>query len=102
MWNNFILPLVLTQSNSVAVLPLGLTKLEGQYAINVSAVMAAVLLSVLPLVVLFVVMRKQVMRVLETREPHRRILAPSGRPGRSPQPRTPRPSSALPRHSLAS
>jgi hypothetical protein len=64
VWNNFILPLVLTQSNSVAVLPLGLTKLEGQHAINVPAVMAAVLLSVLPLVVLFVVMRKQVMRSL--------------------------------------
>ena len=64
VWNNFILPLVLTQSNSVAVLPLGLTKLEGQYAINVPAVMAAVLLSVLPLVVLFVVLRKQVMRSL--------------------------------------
>src|SRR3984957_19787735 len=29
VWDNFILPLVLTQSNSVAVLPLGLTKLEG-------------------------------------------------------------------------
>jgi raffinose/stachyose/melibiose transport system permease protein len=64
VWNNFILPLVLTQSNSVAVLPLGLTKLEGQYAINVPAVMAAVLLSVLPLVALFVVMRRQVMRSL--------------------------------------
>jgi raffinose/stachyose/melibiose transport system permease protein len=64
VWNNFILPLVLTQSNSVAVLPLGLTKLEGQYAINVPAVMAAVLLSVLPLVVLFAVLRKQVMRSL--------------------------------------
>ena len=64
VWNNFLLPLVLTQSNSVAVLPLGLTKLEGQYAINVPAVMAAVLLSVLPLVVLFIVMRKQVMRSL--------------------------------------
>ena len=47
-----------------AVLPLGLTKLEGQYAINVPAVMAAVLLSVLPLVILFIVMRKQVMRSL--------------------------------------
>jgi raffinose/stachyose/melibiose transport system permease protein len=64
VWNNFILPLVLTQSNSVAVLPLGLTKLEGQYAINVPAIMAAVLLSVLPLLILFVVMRKQVMRSL--------------------------------------
>jgi ABC-type Fe3+ transport system permease subunit len=60
VWNNFILPLILTQSNSVAVLPLGLTKLEGQYSINVPAVMAGVLLSVLPLVILSVVMRRQV------------------------------------------
>jgi hypothetical protein len=48
VWNNFILPLVLTQSNGVAVLPLGLTKLEGQYSINVPAVMAGVLLSCCP------------------------------------------------------
>jgi raffinose/stachyose/melibiose transport system permease protein len=64
VWNNFLLPLVLTRSNSVAVLPLGLTKLEGLYSINVPAVMAGVLLSVLPLLVLFVIMRKQVMRSL--------------------------------------
>jgi ABC-type glycerol-3-phosphate transport system permease component len=43
---------------------LGLTKLEGLYSVNVPAVMAGVLLSVLPLLALFVVMRKQVMRSL--------------------------------------
>jgi raffinose/stachyose/melibiose transport system permease protein len=64
VWNNFLLPLVLTRSSSVAVLPLGLTKLEGTYAINVPAVMAGVLLSVLPLLLLFVIMRKQVMSSL--------------------------------------
>jgi raffinose/stachyose/melibiose transport system permease protein len=64
VWNNFLLPLVLTQSGNVAVLPLGLTKLEGLYSINVPAVMAGVLLSVLPLLVLFVVMRRQVMNSL--------------------------------------
>jgi raffinose/stachyose/melibiose transport system permease protein len=64
VWNNFLLPLVLTQSSNVAVLPLGLTKLEGLYSINVPAVMAGVLLSVLPLLVLFVVMRRQVMNSL--------------------------------------
>jgi raffinose/stachyose/melibiose transport system permease protein len=64
VWNNFLLPLVLTQSNGVAVLPLGLTKLEGLYSINVPAVMAGVLLSVLPLLVLFVLMRRQVMNSL--------------------------------------
>lgn len=61
VWNNFLLPLVLTRSSSVAVLPLGLTKLQGTYAINVPAVMAGVLLSVLRLLLLFVIMRKQVM-----------------------------------------
>jgi raffinose/stachyose/melibiose transport system permease protein len=64
VWNNFLLPLVLTQSSGVAVLPLGLTKLEGLYSVNVPAVMAGVLLSVLPLLVLFALMRRQVMRSL--------------------------------------
>jgi raffinose/stachyose/melibiose transport system permease protein len=64
VWNNFLLPLVLTQSSSVAVLPLGLTKLEGLYSVNVPAVMAGVLLSVLPLLVLFVLVRRQVMNSL--------------------------------------
>lgn len=64
VWNNFVLPLVLTQSTSIAVLPLGLTKLEGLYSVNVPAVMAGVLLSVLPLLALFAVMRRQVMNSL--------------------------------------
>jgi raffinose/stachyose/melibiose transport system permease protein len=64
VWNNFLLPLVLTQSTSVAALPLGLTKLEGLYSVNVPAVMAGVLVSVLPLLALFVVMRRQVMNSL--------------------------------------
>ncbi|HEY1625397.1 MAG TPA: carbohydrate ABC transporter permease [Streptosporangiaceae bacterium] len=64
VWNNFLLPLVLTQSSGVAVLPLGLTKLEGLYSVNVPAVMAGVLLSVLPLLALFMVMRRQVMNSL--------------------------------------
>ena len=64
VWNNFLLPLVLTQSGNVAVLPLGLTKLEGLYSVNVPAVMAGVLLSVLPLLGLFFVMRRQVMNSL--------------------------------------
>lgn len=64
VWNNFLLPLVLTQGNGVAVLPLGLTKLQGMYSVNVPAVMAGVLLSVLPLLLLFVFMRRQVMTSL--------------------------------------
>jgi raffinose/stachyose/melibiose transport system permease protein len=64
VWNNFLLPLVLTQSNSTAVLPLGLFKFQGEYGIDVPAIMAAVLLSVIPLVILYVAMRRQFVRGL--------------------------------------
>jgi ABC-type glycerol-3-phosphate transport system permease component len=63
VWNNFLLPLVLTLNNST-VLPLGLQHLQGSYSNDVPAVLAAVVLSALPLVVLFVLMRRQVMNSL--------------------------------------
>lgn len=64
VWNNFLLPLILTQGGNVSVLPLGLYKFEGTYGIDVPAIMAAVILSVIPLVVLYLVMRRQVVRGL--------------------------------------
>jgi len=64
VWNNFLLPLILTQGGNVSVLPLGLYKFEGTYGIDVPAIMAAVMLSVIPLVILYLVMRRQVVRGL--------------------------------------
>jgi raffinose/stachyose/melibiose transport system permease protein len=64
VWNNFLLPLILTVSNSTAVLPLGLWKFQGLFGINVPAIMAAVLLSAVPLVVLYVSLRRQFVRGL--------------------------------------
>jgi len=63
VWNNFLLPLVLTISHAT-VLPLGLNTLKGQFSENVPVMMAGVLLSTLPLVVLFIFMRRQVMSSL--------------------------------------
>jgi raffinose/stachyose/melibiose transport system permease protein len=65
VWNNFLLPLVLTTSNSKAVLPLGLTTLSGSLTgANTPAELAGVLLTALPLVVLFIFMRRRVMTSL--------------------------------------
>ncbi len=65
VWNNFLLPLVLTTSNSKAVLPLGLINLKGGlYGFNIPAQLAGVMLAALPLVVLFIFMRRQVMNSL--------------------------------------
>jgi ABC-type glycerol-3-phosphate transport system permease component len=65
VWNNFLLPLLLTSPNSSwTVLPLGLDNLKGEYTTDVPVLMAGVLLSALPLVILFIFMRRQVMSSL--------------------------------------
>jgi ABC-type glycerol-3-phosphate transport system permease component len=61
-WNNFILPLILTQSTSTTVLPLGLFQISttnAGFGVNVPIVMAAVIFSVLPLLLLYLVLRRQ-------------------------------------------
>ncbi|MFF6784948.1 ABC transporter permease subunit [Streptomyces sp. NPDC012510] len=59
VWNGFLFPLILTQSGDKAVLPLALTLFRGQFGINVPATMAAVVLSTLPMLVVFVLARRQ-------------------------------------------
>ncbi|WP_337059950.1 carbohydrate ABC transporter permease [Kineococcus sp. G2] len=59
VWNGFLLPLVLTQSPDLRVLPLALWTFQGQYTVNIPAVLAAVILSTLPILVLYVVGRRQ-------------------------------------------
>lgn len=60
-WNNFLLPLILTQSNNDMVLPLGLFRFstQSEYGIDVPVVLAAVLFSVLPLLFLYIGLRRQ-------------------------------------------
>jgi ABC-type glycerol-3-phosphate transport system permease component len=60
-WNNFLLPLILTQSNNDQVLPIGMYQFatNGQYALNVPVVMAFVMLSATPLLVLYIGLRRQ-------------------------------------------
>jgi raffinose/stachyose/melibiose transport system permease protein len=61
-WNNFLLPLILTQSNSDTVLTLGLFRVSSTasgYGVNVPIVMAGVVFSVLPLVFLYLALRRQ-------------------------------------------
>lgn len=59
VWNGFLFPLVLTQSPDKRVLPLSLWTFQGQFTVNVPAVLAAVVLSTLPIFVLYVVGRRQ-------------------------------------------
>jgi raffinose/stachyose/melibiose transport system permease protein len=59
VWNSFLFPLVLTQSAETRTLPLSLWTYQGEFQINIPAVLAAVTLSALPIVVLYVAGRRQ-------------------------------------------
>lgn len=59
VWNGFLFPLILTQSPDKRVLPLFVWSFQGEFTINVPAIVAAVVLSTLPILALYVVGRRQ-------------------------------------------
>ncbi|WP_236683760.1 carbohydrate ABC transporter permease [Demequina flava] len=61
VWNGFLFPLILTQSEDKRVLPLALTTYQGLFTINVPAVVAAVVLSSLPVIALYILGRRQLL-----------------------------------------
>ena len=61
IWNGFLLPLILTQSPTQRTLPLALWTFQGQYSVNVPAVLASVVLTALPIVVLYAIGRRQLL-----------------------------------------
>jgi raffinose/stachyose/melibiose transport system permease protein len=61
VWNSFLLPLVLTQSQEMRLLPLALWAFQGEYGINVPAVLASVVLATLPILALYVVGRRHLL-----------------------------------------
>ncbi|MCX5602850.1 carbohydrate ABC transporter permease [Streptomyces phaeochromogenes] len=61
IWNGFLLPLVLTQSPERRTLPLALWTFQSQYGVNIPAVLAAVVLTTLPLLVLYAFGRRQLL-----------------------------------------
>ena len=61
VWNGFLFPLVLTQSPGVRVLPLALWNFQGQFTLNVPAILAAVFLSATPIILLYIFGRRQLL-----------------------------------------
>jgi raffinose/stachyose/melibiose transport system permease protein len=61
IWNGFLLPLILIQSPNQRPLPLALWAFQGQYSVNVPAVLASVVLTTLPILILYVVGRRQLL-----------------------------------------
>jgi raffinose/stachyose/melibiose transport system permease protein len=61
IWNGFLLPLILTQSPGKRTLPLALWTFQGQYGVNVPAVLASVVLTTLPILILYAIGRRQLL-----------------------------------------
>jgi raffinose/stachyose/melibiose transport system permease protein len=59
-WNNFLFPLILTQSSKVATLPLSVFNFEGNHYADVPEIIASVTLSTLPLLLLYLSFRRQI------------------------------------------
>lgn len=58
VWNGLLFPLILTQREEASMLPLMLWNFQGQYTTNVPAIMAAVVLSAIPVLLLYILGRR--------------------------------------------
>jgi xylobiose transport system permease protein len=63
-WNGFVFPLILTQSSEKNVISLGLFDFQTDHGINVPGLMAAVLLSMLPMLLAYLFARRALMQGL--------------------------------------
>jgi multiple sugar transport system permease protein len=62
VWNDFLWPLVMIQRNSIATLTLGLVRMQGQYVSRWPVLMAASMLILLPLVLIYAVAQRAFLR----------------------------------------
>jgi xylobiose transport system permease protein len=63
-WNGFLFPLVLTQSDSTKVITLGLYDFQTAYGINVPGLLAAVLMSMVPVLLVYLFARRALVQGL--------------------------------------
>ena len=65
-WNDFLWPLIVLRDSELYTLPIGLQFLQGQYPTDYGALMAMTLISVAPLVVLFLAFQRFFVQGLAT------------------------------------
>ena len=63
-WNGFLFPLIMTQSDSTKVATLGLYSFMSTYSADIPALLAAVLMSAVPILIVYLFARKALVRGL--------------------------------------
>ena len=61
-WNQFLLPIVMIQSDGARTLPVGLNYFQGRYSTDVPLLMAGATIAFLPVVLVYVVFQRQFIR----------------------------------------
>jgi multiple sugar transport system permease protein len=61
-WNDFVWPLVIVNSDRLKTLPLGFAVLGGQYGFHFEWTMAAAVLTILPVILIFMILQEYVIR----------------------------------------
>jgi len=70
-WNNFLWPLIVTDSPDKQVLTTGIADLQSAFSENWNLVLAASLVALVPLLLIFVVFQKQIVRSIQLAGVHR-------------------------------
>jgi len=63
-WNGFLFPLILTQSASTRVITLGLFNFQTQFGINIPGLLAAVVMSMIPILLVYLFARRALVQGL--------------------------------------
>ena len=63
-WNEFLWPLVVTHSQEMRTIPIGLNSFQGQYSVQWELLMSAAVIAIFPVVVVFLFVQKWIIRVV--------------------------------------
>jgi xylobiose transport system permease protein len=63
-WNGFLFPLILTQSDSNRLITLGLFNFQSQFGINIPGLLAAVVMSMIPVLLVYLFARRSLVQGL--------------------------------------
>ena len=65
-WNNFLWPFIITTDPSLLTLPVGLVQVQSSFGVRYAQVMASAILAGLPLVIVFMLFQRQIIRGVAT------------------------------------
>lgn len=70
-WNNFLWPLIVTDSTSLRVLSVGIADFHSNFAVQYNLILAGSLVALVPMLVFFVIFQRQIVRSIQLTGVHR-------------------------------